>query len=204
MSQRTKSDKIRFIYHTTPHRGLELLVPVFVKLAEQHKDITLDVYSSFNLYGENWAARDEAYKPIFDMCKEHPQINYHGAVSNEEVRTALLNSDIYAYPSIWKETSCLSLIEAMSAGLLCVHPNYGALTETSMGLTWMYQWNEDKNQHANGLYQILQQAIVVMRDQREAVDGDLRLQKIQVDRIHSWVNKAPEWIALLQSLTVDK
>jgi hypothetical protein len=43
-----------------------------------------------------------------------------------------------------------------------------------------------------------------MRDQREAVDGDLRLQKIQVDRIHSWVNKAPEWIALLQSLTVDK
>jgi glycosyltransferase involved in cell wall biosynthesis len=204
VSQRTKSDKIRFIYHTTPHRGLELLVPVFVKLAEQHKDITLDVYSSFNLYGENWAARDEAYKPIFDMCKEHPQINYHGAVSNEEVRTALLNSDIYAYPSIWKETSCLSLIEAMSAGLLCVHPNYGALTETSMGLTWMYQWNEDKNQHANGLYQILQQAIVVMRDQREAVDGDLRLQKIQVDRIHSWVNKAPEWIALLQSLTVDK
>jgi len=200
VSKRTTSDKIRFIYHTTPHRGLEILVPVFVKLAEEHKDIELNVYSSFGLYGDNWLARDEMYKPIFDICKEHPQINYHGAVSNEEIRTALLSSDIYAYPSIWKETSCLSLIEAMSAKLLCVHPNYGALTETAMGLTWMYQWNEDKNAHASNIYSILQQAINIFRTQREAIDADLHLQKIQTDRIHSWTNKAPEWTALLHSV----
>jgi glycosyltransferase involved in cell wall biosynthesis len=122
-------------------------------------------------------------------------------VSNDEIREALLSADIFAYPSIWKETSCLSLIEAMSAGLLCIHPNLAALSETSMGLTWMYQWNEDANAHAGGFMQVLHQGIEVMRNQREAIEADLKLQKIQVDRVHGWNNKANEWKALLESIT---
>jgi glycosyltransferase involved in cell wall biosynthesis len=198
-TKRTKSDKIRLIYHTTPHRGLQLLVPAFVELCKRHDDITLDVYSSFKIYG--WEQRDAQYQELFDICRNHPNIKYHGTVSNDEIREALLSADIFAYPSIWKETSCLSLIEAMSAGLLCIHPNLAALSETSMGLTWMYQWNEDANAHAGGFMQVLHQGIEVMRNQREAIETDLKLQKIQVDRVHGWNNKANEWKALLESIT---
>ena len=198
-TKRTKSEKIRLIYHTTPHRGLQLLVPAFVELCKRHDDITLDVYSSFKIYG--WEQRDEQYQELFDICRNHPNIKYHGTVSNDEIREALLSADIFAYPSIWKETSCLSLIEAMSAGLLCIHPNLAALSETSMGLTWMYQWNEDANAHAGGFMQVLHQGIEVMRNQREAIEADLKLQKIQVDRVHGWNNKANEWKALLESIT---
>ena len=198
-NKRTKSDKIRLIYHTTPHRGLQLLVPAFVELCKRHDDITLDVYSSFKIYG--WEDRDAQYQELFDICRNHPNIKYHGTVSNDEIREALLSADIFAYPSIWKETSCLSLIEAMSAGLLCIHPNLAALSETSMGLTWMYQWNEDANAHAGGFMQVLHQGIEVMRNQREAIEADLKLQKIQVDRVHGWNNKANEWKALLESIT---
>lgn len=198
-TKRTKSDKIRLIYHTTPHRGLQLLVPAFVELCKRHNDITLDVYSSFKIYG--WEQRDAQYQELFDICRNHPNIKYHGTVSNDEIREALLSADIFAYPSIWKETSCLSLIEAMSAGLLCINPNLAALSETSMGLTWMYQWNEDANAHAGGFMQVLHQGIEVMRNQREAIEADLKLQKIQVDRVHGWNNKANEWKALLESIT---
>jgi glycosyltransferase involved in cell wall biosynthesis len=198
-TKRTKSDKIRLIYHTTPHRGLQLLVPAFIELCKRHDDITLDVYSSFKIYG--WEQRDAQYQELFDICRNHPNIKYHGTVSNDEIREALLSADIFAYPSIWKETSCLSLIEAMSAGLLCIHPNLAALSETSMGLTWMYQWNEDANAHAGGFMQVLHQGIEVMRNQREAIEADLKLQKIQVDRVHGWNNKANEWKALLESIT---
>ena len=61
-------DKIRLIYHPTPHRGLELLVPVFEALCNEHNDIELDVYSSFKIYG--WEQRDDQYKQLFDRCKE--------------------------------------------------------------------------------------------------------------------------------------
>lgn len=191
-------EKIRLIYTPTPHRGLEILVPVFLKLAETDPNITLDVYSSFKLYG--WEQRDQQYEELFEICRQHPQINYYGSVSNDELRAALLNADIFAYPSIWKETSCLCLIEAMSAGLLCIHPNLAALPETSMGLTWMYQWSEDKNQHANHFYQVLAQGINVMRNQRDIISQDLYLQKIQTDRVHNWNAKAQEWAGLLESL----
>jgi len=198
VTARTTSDKIRIIYHSTPHRGLELLVPTFVELAKTNPNIELNVYSSFKLYG--WEQRDQQYEELFEVCRNHPQINYHGTVSNDELREALINNDIFAYPSIWKETSCLCLIEAMSAGLLCIHPNLAALYETSMGLTWMYQWNENKNEHAGVLYHILNQAISVMKNQREAINADLQLQKIQVDRSHNWQAKSQEWTALLTSL----
>ena len=198
INQRTSSDKIRLIYTSTPHRGLDILLAAFVELAKHHSNIELDVYSSFKLYG--WGQRDKDYEELFAICKTHPQINYHGTVSNEELRKALLSADIFAYPSTWQETSCLCLIEAMSAGLLCVHPNLAGLPETAMGLTWMYQWNEDKSGHANTFLQVLNRAVEVMKNQREAIQGDLQIQKIQADRTYNWTNKSTEWSALLQSI----
>jgi glycosyltransferase involved in cell wall biosynthesis len=156
------TDKFKLIYHTTPHRGLEIVVPVFEKLAEKYDFIELDVYSSFKIYG--WEQRDEQYKELFDKCKQHPQINYHGVVSNEDVRKAVAQAHVFAYPSIWAETSCISLMEAMSARCICVHPNYAALYETSGGTTVMYQWQEDRNQHAQVLYNHLDNIITNRED----------------------------------------
>ena len=60
--------KIRLIYHPTPHRGLEILVPVFNEMLKYHPDIHLDVYSSFKLYG--WAERDKPYEALFEEIKK--------------------------------------------------------------------------------------------------------------------------------------
>jgi glycosyltransferase involved in cell wall biosynthesis len=146
--------RIKFVYHTTPHRGLEILYPVFAALSNMYPDhVSLDVYSSFGVYG--WQERDAPYQPLFQSLKDHPNINYHGAVSNEEIRSILPNMHCFAYPSIWEETSCLALIEAMGAGLDCIHPNYGALPETSRGLNIMYQYTSDPNTHAQILFQMM-------------------------------------------------
>ena len=72
-SRRTESDgtTIRLIYHTTPHRGLGLLVRAFVRAYEARKGkLHLDVYSSFSIYG--WGHRDEPFEELFDVCREHP------------------------------------------------------------------------------------------------------------------------------------
>lgn len=142
-----KPEKIKIIYHTTPHRGLEILIPVFKHITKYHDDIELDVYSSFEIYG--WKERDAMYQGLFEDAVRSPQINYHGFAPNNVVREALKEAHIFAYPSIWPETSCLAMIEALSAGLLIVHPNYAALPETAAFRTMMYDWTEDKQQHAN-------------------------------------------------------
>lgn len=159
------AEPIKIIYHTTPHRGLELLVPAFKDLWEaewQHlkNPVTLEVYSSFSIYG--WPERDAPYEKVIQECKDHPAINYHGSVSHDEVQQALAKAHIFAYPSIWKETSCLALIEAMQAECICIHPNLGALIETSGDLTVQYPFKTDPSVHYSYFKQILQREVAAL------------------------------------------
>ena len=189
-------DKIKLIYHTTPHRGLNILVSVFDNLCKEFDNIELDVYSSFKIYG--WEQRDEPYKEVFDFCKAHPKINYHGSVPNSEIRTALQQAHIYAYPNVWLETSCISLLEAMSAGLFCIHPNYGALYETAANWTWMYQWQDTPRDHAKMLYELTSNAIKMYNHEDTA--KTLQAQKAYVDAFYSWQNRKNQWQNLLVSM----
>lgn len=187
---------IRLIYHSTPHRGLNILVPVFNKLCETNDDIALDVFSSFNLYG--WGDNDKQYEPLFDLMKENPRIANHGSVPNSEIRTALTKAHIFAYPSTWQETSCLCLIEAMSAGLLCVHSTLGALPETAANWTMQYQYEEDTNRHAGIFYHTLNSAIEVVRKTNN--HGQLQSQKSYTDVFYNWKLRKLQWETFLGSL----
>lgn len=188
---------IRLGYWSTPHRGLEILVPVFEKLAAEYDNIILDVFSSFKLYG--WDHTDTEYKSLFERCEAHDRINYHGAVTNDEIRRYVARSDILAYPCIWTETSCLVLIEAMSAGLICVHPNLGALFETAAGLTKMYPFDEDAQRHALMFYEYLKQAIEIRMARS---DTELRmLQKGYADAFYNWESIKALWSVVFNQVT---
>jgi glycosyltransferase involved in cell wall biosynthesis len=179
---------------------LEILVPVFERLAEDDKNIKLDVFSSFHMYG--WGERDAQYKELFERCLNHPQIKYHGYQKNEVIREALQKAHIYAYPSIWVESSCISLMEAMSAKVLCVHSNLGALWDTSGGLTRMYPFDEDINIHANRFALILKDAIASVRE--KTVSAELMFVKSYADIRFNWNRRENEWISLMQSLIAQK
>jgi UDP-glucose:(glucosyl)LPS alpha-1,2-glucosyltransferase len=193
-------DRINLIYHTTPHRGLALLVPVFKKLTEKWGDkIHLDVYSSFAIYG--WEDRDEVFKPLFKDIEDHPNMTYHGYKPNGEVREALMKAHIFAYPSIWPETSCISLMEAMSAKCLCVHPDFAALPETAANWTFQYSYHEEANRHAGTFYNVLDAALTMLSEKgdEEALEVKLMGQKKYTDVFYSWEKRRLEWDGFLRS-----
>lgn len=189
-------DTIRLVYSSTPQRGLALLIPVFAKLAEKYKNIHLDVFSSFKIYG--WEEADKQFEPLYDKIREHPQMTYHGFASNEVVKEHLLKAHIHAYPSIWLECNSRSVIEAMSAGMLCVHPNFGGLVDTSGNLNFAYQGDADHNTHANIFYHALDHAISIVAE--EPTQNYLRLIKTYADQRYSWDRIASQWQNLLESL----
>lgn len=192
------SERVDLIYFSTPQRGLEILLPVFEELCKKLPSgkVHLHVYSSFLIYG--WVEQDKLFEPLYERCRQHPHITYHGFAPQEQLREALKNADILAYPSIWKETSCRVLIESMSAGLLCVHPNLAALSDTSGNLTSMYQYIEDKNKHANLFLSYLEHAITVVHT--EPVQNYLRFQKAYADSRFGIQKIASQWEGLLHDL----
>ncbi len=190
-------DRINFIYHTTPHRGLEILVPVFKNVVQQFPDLNLhlDVYSSFNAYG--WPERDDPYKALFAEIEAHPNMTYHGFQPNEVVREALQKAHYFAYPNIWLETSCIALMEAMSAGCVCLHPNVGALPETGGGITRTYQWNEDLNDHARVFHSCIA-ALLANKEHERPEYGEIF--PMLANYRFNWSKRAKQWEGMLQHL----
>ena len=194
-------DQIKLIYHTTPHRGLNVAVAAIMELAKNYGDkIHFDVFSSFEAYG--WKDRDKEFEDLFNNIREHPQMTYHGYQPNEKVREALQEAHIFAYPSIWPETSCIAAIEAMSAGCQIVCPNYAALPETTANFATMYQWSEDIQFHANVFANMLNAAIQNHYD--ENTQRKLLYQKNYTDNFYNWDLRANQWTGFLQGLSNQK
>ena len=187
-------DKINLIYFSTPQRGLELLVPVFDALCKKHNNIHLNVFSSFKIYG--WDEADKQFEPLYEKIRQHPHMTYHGFADQETLKKTLTKSHILAYPCIWKETSCRVLMESMSAGLLCVHPNLAALPDTSAGLTSMYQFQDNPQDHANIFYSYLDHAIQVVHE--EEIQKYTKFVKSYVDSRFNLTKISGQWEFLLQ------
>lgn len=189
-------DTIRLIYHPTPHRGLAILVPVFVDLCKDYKNIHLDVYSNFDIYAR--PELNKNFESLYEQCRNHPQITYHGSQPNHIVREALLKAHIFAYPCIWRETSCMSAMEAMTSKCLIIAPNYGALPETLANFNIAYNWTENQSTHERRFSEKLRQAIETLNTKETR--RRLELQKTYADYFYNWDTRIFEWETYLNSV----
>jgi glycosyltransferase involved in cell wall biosynthesis len=156
----------------------------------------LDVYSSFGIYG--WEERDKQYEGLFEKIRSHKHMTYHGHVPNEEVKKALQKAHIFALPSIWPETSCIAMIEAMSAGCVCVHSSLAALPETTANWTLQYDFTEDMSQHATRMAMTLADALRLIKDDK--MEDRLNMQKAYADGFYGWNVRAAQWDVMLKGL----
>lgn len=189
------SGPIRLIHTSSPNRGLRVLYHAFEKLSPKYPEIELEIYGGFSASFDLSIKQD--HEELLKMVSNHPKIIYHGRRSNQEVRQALQRCHIFAYPATYPETSCLALLEAMSAKLLCVHSDVPALHETGAGLTNMYHFEKNGPLHVERYEQFLEQSI------QQYLNGDIEhldLQKQYVDKVYSWQTRIAEWKNLLINL----
>ena len=133
--------------------------------------------------------------------RQHPKIRYHGTQPNAAVREALTRAHVFAYPSVLRpETSCLCLIEAMSAGLVCVHSNLGALFETAWRTGPRYTRStrdpaSTRPCSQNAMRRTLRGIL------RPAAPGQrLHEQKLYADRGYDWNVRKRQWEGLLRQM----
>jgi UDP-glucose:(glucosyl)LPS alpha-1,2-glucosyltransferase len=204
--QEKSTNKIVLVHHSSPQRGLSLLVDVYERLCEEYDNLELKVHSSYEIYDDNniflksLAEKQKDYEKsdLYKRLEKHPKIKNIGYLHNEELRKSLSSSHIFAYPNILPETFCLALLEAMSAGCLCVHPNFGCLSETASNWTMMYPYHEKIIPHEERFYQELKKAIEIINTQE--TQKHLKKQKEYVDYLFNWERRTQEWIDLLTSL----
>jgi glycosyltransferase involved in cell wall biosynthesis len=196
VDQRVKGsrDKVRLCYTSTPWRGLDVLLQAWELLKPQNAE--LHVFSSCKIYGPDFSDSQEAlYQQLYDKCSELPGVVYRGSIPNDELRKELHTFDILAYPNTFEETSCIAVIEALSAGLRVVTSNLGALPETTEGWARMYPYLMNKDKHAEVFSKILAEEIDMINTL------DLELQKQVYLPRWSWDQIITEWTNYLDTLS---
>lgn len=196
--KRSKGNKIKLIYTSAPFRGLDILLDVMDLL--NRDDIELDVYSSLSLYGSAYEQYySNQFEELFDRVKNSKNVNYMGYAENKDIHKALQEAHIFAYPSTFEETACLSMIEAGAAGCNLVTTDIGALPETGGAYVKMSLIKSMSVQVVNSYAKNLSHAIdnYWTNENQELI----REQSDYFNKYYNWERRAKEWNRLFEILS---
>jgi len=190
-----KGDPIKIIHHCTPWRGLSVLLGAMQLV--KNPLITLDVYSSTEVYGKRFHEQtDDQYKELYEQARQLPNVNYIGYKPNEYIKEHLKDYRLFVYPSIWEETFCISLLEAMAAGLYCVTTNFGALFETGAEFPMYIPYSNDYHSLARRFAEGIEVAAKSL--EVDGINDHLKVQRDYVNRFYNWNVKGISWQRFLQ------
>jgi len=175
-------------YSSTPFRGLEYLLLAWPHILQAVPEAQLHVCSSMKIYDPD-GHTDTDFGPLYENAQSLPGVQYHGSLSQAELRIIAQQCRVLAYPCVFPETSCIAAMEAMAAGCVVVSTALGALPETAwqnplipMADGWLNQW----------LVEVV----------RMFVDNDYytkkALQNLAVSKYYDWNYVANDWVQFLR------
>ena len=190
-----KGQPIKIIHQNTPWRGLSVLLGAMQLV--KNPLITLDVYSSCEVYGKDFMEKnDHNYKPLYEQAESLPNVNYIGYKPNEYIRENIKNYNMYVYPSIFEETSCISLLEAMSAGLYSIVTDYGALFETGAEFPMYIPYDNNYRALAEKFAYGIAAAAETLHEPQ--IQNHLTTQANYAQIYYSWPKQASAWTTFLK------
>lgn len=132
-----RRDSKRAIYSSSPDRGMEVAIRSWPEIIKRVPGATLHIYYGFDNWEKSAIAQNDTnqlelirrYKTMIDEYNKYG-VFFHGRVNQQELANSFLSSGVWVYPTYFSETSCITAMEAQSAGLFTVTSPIAALTET--------------------------------------------------------------------------
>jgi glycosyltransferase involved in cell wall biosynthesis len=133
----SKRKRRKVVYLSSPDRGLDVLLNMWPRivngLPEQGfngiPDAELHVFYGFNNM-EKIAKTNPYYQEFIDnmsILLDQPGVVNHGRLGQADLAKEICDASIWAYPTSFLETSCISAMESMAAGLAVIASKVGAL-----------------------------------------------------------------------------
>ena len=196
-----KGEPIKIIHHCTPWRGLSVLLGAMQLV--KNPLITLDVYSSTEVYGKAFHDHnDHHYHDLYNQAKKLPNVNYIGYKPNEYILEQMPNYDMFVYPSIFEETSCASALEALASGVHVITNNFGALYETCA--EWPVYINYSSNYEAMAVDTATAIKVAASYLHEDYIQEHLDEQQKFYKRFYNWDKKGSEWTSFLKGAISER
>lgn len=130
-------DPHKFVFSSSPDRGVDVLLSMWPEIRKLYGDATLDIF-----YG--WTGIDR----ILQMQPDHPiqafknhvvglsedlkgeGVTWHNRVTRAELAKHYETTAVWAYPTYFMETFCITALEMQAAGVIPATSNLAGLKET--------------------------------------------------------------------------
>ena len=123
----------RFIWLSSPDRGLEELLVLFPMIREKLPDATLKIFYGWNYFDSSlWIPAQREFKERIRTLIRQPGVEWCNRVGQDQLAKELMQADalIYPPPHQFRETYGIAFLEAQAAGVLVFYRQNGALGET--------------------------------------------------------------------------
>jgi glycosyltransferase involved in cell wall biosynthesis len=186
-----KTERPLLAYTSTPHRGLELLLHLFPTIRHRLPQALLLVYSSLRVY--QIPPDQDEFNKLYDACRNTPGVEYVGSIPQSRLAPALRQVSILAYPNIYPETSCISVMEAMAAGCVVVTSELAAIPETAAGFGRLISSQIDARAYCQDFIKAIVSAAHELFGSIATVEQFLRRQVEFANRSYVWGTRAQQW-----------
>lgn len=135
--RRPRKEGNKLIYASSPDRGVERLLELFPRIRSEVENAELEIYYGFetwrsmcNHYADKKGLEKIAYFEKLLTTDAPEGVKYMGRVGQQQLADAYSRAKVWAYPTWFSETSCISAMEAQAAGCVPVTSAIAALEET--------------------------------------------------------------------------
>ena len=120
----TAKIKNKFVWSSCSERGLDILLKLWPSILEKIPDATLDI-CSYNNFPSN--DRDLDMKKIID---NYDSVIHHGKLQTDQLYNLMKKSEYWLYTTTFPETSCITAMEMLNSGVICIYYPYAGLVDT--------------------------------------------------------------------------
>lgn len=124
LTHNTKKQKNLFIFTSCSERGLSRLLVLWEDIIKYYPDAELKI-SSYTDFPRN----DEERK-LQQVINSYPSVKHLGKLGPESLYNLMSSAEYWLYPSYWPETSCITALEMLKSGVICVYYPIAGLPET--------------------------------------------------------------------------
>jgi len=194
-----KNGHNRFIYASSPDRGLVCLLEEWPKIRAALPDATLDIYYGFTkqyLAEMEIAPHLKVIKEQVDELIKQDGVFWHGMVGHMELAHAFAASGFWLYPTSWPETSCITSMKAQAMGAIPITSRY---KDSGVPETTKYDLGpkaRDGMIHENAKWRAAWTASVIKAAQRDDLDETRQEMKAWARQTYSWESVAQQWAAM--------
>lgn len=170
-------------------RGLDILLNMWPKIKKAHPDATLDICYGWNLFVKGYQNNPErmAWKDKIDKLMEQEGITHHGRVDQKKLQKIMLKCGIWAYPTYFQETNCITALQCQRDGVVPVTIELAGLKLTvgsGIKIKGDIYLRETKEQY-------LKELIDLMGDEKRWLKESKR--GIAFSKLFSWERIADKW-----------